>query len=118
MLAAMGRACSLPRWWSAARAELLSIEALTERAADRPSARRAVRAARCARAGLGRRADSPAQEALQELRRPMPSITICPADAARTDLLLLVCIDRQFGDLSASRWQAAVARHQGLLSLG
>ena len=94
-------------------AELLSLQALTERAAD--LAERAARQGSAMwQAGLGPDAPKPAQEALQELlwsdaehhhlMLPMPQ---------RTDLLLLVCIDRQFGDLSASRWQAAVARHQG-----
>lgn len=112
-LAAMGPGVLAAALVDVGSAELLSLQALTERAADR-----AERAARrgCAMWQAGLTPDEPAQEAqtLQELLwsdaehhhllLPMPQ---------RADLLLLVCIDRQFGDLSASRWQAAVARHQG-----
>jgi hypothetical protein len=112
-LAAMGPGVLAAALVDVGSAELLSLQALTERAADR-----AERAARqgCAMWRAGLTPDEPAQEAqtLQELLwsdaehhhllLPMPQ---------RADLLLLVCIDRQFGDLSASRWQAAVARHQG-----
>lgn len=110
-LAAMGPGVIAAALVESGSAELLSLQALTERAADL-----AERAARQGSAMwlAGLRPGEPAQGALQELlwsdaehhhlMLPMPQ---------RTDLLLLVCIDRQFGDLSASRWQAAVARHQG-----
>ena len=112
-LAAMGPGVLAAALVESGSAELLSLQALTERAAD--LAERAARQGSAMwQAGLGPDAPKPAQEALQELlwsdaehhhlMLPMPQ---------RTDLLLLVCIDRQFGDLSASRWQAAVARHQG-----
>lgn len=91
-------------------AELLAIDAATETAqAEIERAARRTCAMWRAQQATGDDADSPPAELMwtaagrHHLALPLPR---------QPGLLLLACIDRDFGDLSAARWQAAVARNQ------
>ena len=93
-----------------ADAELLALEATTETAqAELAQAARHACAMWRAQQALGDPADAQPTELLwtaasrHHLALPLSNTP---------GLLLLACIDRDFGDLSAARWQAAVARNQ------
>ena len=92
-------------------AELLAIDAATETAQAEigRAARRTCAMWRAQQAVGDDAAEAPAAELMwtaagrHHLALPLPR---------QPGLLLLACVDRDFGDLSAARWQAAVARNQ------
>ncbi|MDQ5897012.1 MAG: hypothetical protein QG612_1098 [Pseudomonadota bacterium] len=89
-------------------AELLSLQATTAQAPQH------ARSAACQGCAMWQaRASVPGAAPLQELLWAEPGLhhLMLPLPR-RPDLLLLACIDREFGDLAAARWQAAVARNQ------
>ena len=92
-------------------AELLAIDAATEtaQAEIERAARRTCAMWRAQQATGDDAVEAPPAELMwtaagrHHLALPLPR---------QPGLLLLACIDRDFGDLSAARWQAAVARNQ------